>query len=234
MATEFTLALRVVDLVGVVLNGLIGGSIARHKHFDAVGFVVLAIVSALGGGIMRDVLLASGRPVAIDDPSYLIGALTGAGIAFFLRFSGRVWRVFFGLADAVCLGAWAATGTAKSLAHGVHWLPAMILGVATAVGGGMIRDVTAGSVPQVFGGSTLYATPAMLSAGVYAAATVGFGLPGAASLGAATVAGATLAAISQAYGWRLPVHGDGTYAAARARLARARRRAARKRRASGE
>ena len=229
MAEEFALAFRIVDVAGVVLNGIIGASIARRRHFDAVGFVVLAIVSALGGGIVRDVLLASGRPAAIDDPAYLIGALGGAAVAFFLRFSGRGWRVFFLFADAVVLGAWAATGTAKSVAHGVHWLPALILGVSTAVGGGMIRDVTAGSVPQVFGGNSLYATPAVLSGAVYLAGTAA-GLSGSASLVVATLAGATLAAVSQAYGWRLPVHGDGTYTAARERLARVRPGGVRRRR----
>jgi len=63
----------------------------------------------------------------------------------------------------VVLGVWAATGSTKALANGLPWSSALFLGVVTVVGGGMIRDVMTGSVPEIFGGATLYATPAALT-----------------------------------------------------------------------
>ena len=64
---------RAIDLMGVLLNGILGGKVARERNFDAVGFCILAIMTALAGGMIRDLLLAtrSGAPVAIPDPYYL-------------------------------------------------------------------------------------------------------------------------------------------------------------------
>lgn len=217
MQIEVSLVFRFLDLGGVLLNGILGGAIARHKHFDAVGFAFLAILSALGGGVIRDVMLQSGRPVALADPAYLSCALIGAGIVFVWQIRGAIWEWFYPLADSLVLGAWAATGTYKALASGVSWLPALFLGLLSAVGGGMIRDVAVGRVPAVFGGNNLYATPALLSAGVVSAG-VALGAPSDALLIAATLLGAALAGVSHRFGWTLPRHGDGTMTALRNRM----------------
>lgn len=214
MPENLSFAFWVVDMVGVVLNGIIGGSIAKRRHFDLIGFVVLAVLSALGGGAIRDVLLMSGRPLAVQDPTYLMGAIAGAFLAFVLNLKGRAWNTFYRLADAIVLGAWAATGTAKALGLGVHWLPALMMGLVTAVGGGMIRDISAGMIPHVFGGNNLYATPALLASLIVLAGyqlQLGHGVV----LIAATIAGAALAMAADAWGLRLPIHGDGTYTRAR-------------------
>lgn len=154
---------RAIDLTGVLLNGVLGGTIARQRRFDLVGFAILAIVSGLGGGMLRDTLLQAGPPVALTDPYYLGTALVGAVVAFFVPLGGRWWSRFFLVADGVALGCWAATGAAKALAAGLGVLPAVLLGVTTAVGGGMIRDVVVGQVPTIFGGNTLYATSAVFA-----------------------------------------------------------------------
>jgi len=155
---------RGIDLLGVLLNGILGGTIARRQRFDLVGFAVLAIISALGGGMLRDTLLQAGPPVALTDPYYLATALVGAVVAFLLPLRGRWWNRAFVLADGVVLGCWAATGATKALAAGLGVLPAVLLGVTTAAGGGMIRDVVVGQVPAIFGGNTLYATSAVFAA----------------------------------------------------------------------
>ncbi len=156
---------RGIDLVGVLLNGILGGTIARRRRFDLVGFAVLAIISALGGGMLRDTLLQAGPPVALTDPYYLGTALVGAVVAFLLPLRGRWWNRAFVVADGVVLGCWAATGATKALAAGLGVLPAVLLGVTTAAGGGMIRDVVVGQVPAIFGGNTLYATSAVFASG---------------------------------------------------------------------
>lgn len=183
-------SLRALDLVGVFLNGVLGGTIARQRRFDLVGFAILAIVSALGGGILRDTLLQQGPPVALTDPWYLTTALVGALVAFVVRLEGRWWNRTYLVGDSLVLGCWAAVGAGRALQADLGVLPAVLLGVTTAVGGGMIRDVVVGQVPAVFGGNTLYATSAVFAcltliplhqagfetAGVYAAIVVGAGL----------------------------------------------------------
>ncbi len=199
---------RVIDLTGVFLNGIIGGRLARQKRFDAVGFAVLAIMSALGGGIVRDLMLQAGPPVAITDPYYLVTALLGAFIAFLWKFDSK-WSVRMILvADGTVLGTWAATGAIKTLNLGFGVMPALLLGVMTAVGGGMIRDVSAGSVPMVFGGNNLYATPAVVSALVM----VGFFYMNLPMLGmlVATVVGASFTVVAHWRQWQLPTNPDWT------------------------
>jgi uncharacterized membrane protein YeiH len=153
-----------LDLIGVVLYGMIGATIARARNFDAVGIIFLAIVTALGGGMIRDVLIDNGPPAALQDMRYFGLALLGALLATAIHMNSRSWEIFRVHGDAVVLGVWAATGSAKALANGLPWSSALFLGVITVVGGGMIRDIMTGSVPEIFGGATLYATPAALTA----------------------------------------------------------------------
>lgn len=197
---------RVIDLIGVFINGTLGGMLARDKRFDAIGFAILAIISALGGGMLRDTLLQAGPPVALTDPTYLATALAGAGVAFVLQLRGRLWNRAFLVGDAVALGAWAATGAAKTLGVGLGWLPAIMLGVVTAVGGGMIRDIAVGRVPVIFGGNTLYATAALAGA----ITLVLFPEPWSASWGmvVATAVGAGLCILARWRNWSLPEPGD--------------------------
>ena len=95
---------RAIDLTGVLLNGVLGGRLARIKRFDAVGFCVLAITSALGGGMVRDILLGAAPPVALTDPRYLTVALVGAGVAMLWKLESRPWRIALILADGMVLG----------------------------------------------------------------------------------------------------------------------------------
>lgn len=154
---------RVVDVTGVFCAAVIGAKLARERRFDAVGFATLAVISALGGGMTRDVLLQQ-IPVAFTDPFYLGGALLGATVAFFWRLESKWTNRMITVADALCLGCWAATGAQKTLALGLGVLPALMMGLTTAVGGSIIRDVMVGKIPKIFGGANLYATPAATSA----------------------------------------------------------------------
>lgn len=156
---------RVVDVAAVTANGLLGGAVARAFRFDVVGFVMLAIVSGMGGGLIRDVLLNSGLPVALTDSAYWAGVLVAALLAYTMDLGAKWADRSLILVDFVGMGCWAATGTAKSLGLGLHWLPAMVLGVTTAVGGGAIRDIMVNRIPSVFGGNSLYASIAVVGAG---------------------------------------------------------------------
>jgi uncharacterized membrane protein YeiH len=193
---------RGVDLTGVFANAMLGGVMARAERLDPVGFAILAILSGLGGGLIRDTFLQHGTPIALTDYAYLATALAGAAVAFVARVEGRAWDRTFPLLDALALGCWASAGAQKTLAVGLGWLPAVLLGTITAVGGGMVRDVVLRRIPAIFGGNTLYATCAVLASAVM----VGLEDAGLVSLGlvASTVTGAALVLLARWRGWYLP------------------------------
>lgn len=194
--------MRVLDLFGVLFNAILGGVLARSYRLDAIGFAVLAVLSGLGGGIIRDLLLQVGPPVAMTDSAYLLTALGGAGIAFLIRLEGRVWDRVFPPIDALAIGLWATVGAQKTLTAGLSPLTAVLLGMITAVGGGFSRDVVLRRIPGILGGNTLYATGAFASA----ITQVAFSLADHAQIGSivATVIGMSLVLIARYRGWMLP------------------------------
>ncbi len=188
------------DLLGVFSNAILGGLIGRKHKFDLVGFATLAIMSGLGGGMLRDTLLQAGPPVALTDPFYLMFGLIGAVVAFLVPVKQRVWDRIFPFIDAVALGSWAAAGAQKTLSLGYGWIPAVILGTITAVGGGVIRDVVLRRIPSVFGGNTLYATSAIVASGVMVLMQGNQAL----AMPAAILTGAAITLFATWRGWSLP------------------------------
>jgi uncharacterized membrane protein YeiH len=192
---------RVIDLAGVFANAGLGGFVARELEMDPVGFVALAIVSGLGGGLLRDTLLQHGPPAGLADPSYVLCATAAAALAFVVPMRGRLWRLSYPVVDALALGPWAAVGAEKTLAVGLGWIAAILLGTISAVGGGTLRDVIVGRTPQVFGGNTLYATCAAASSLVVVLFSH-YGTPSEVSLAAALI-GTALCLLARWRGWRL-------------------------------
>ena len=199
---DFEALYRFVDVMGVVANGLLGGAVARSHRFDIVGFATLAIISGLGGGMLRDVLLNAGYPVALTDPAYLTGALAAAAAAYFIHFEGALSRRALAVADVLALGCWSATGTIKAAALGLEVVPSIMLGVITAVGGGMLRDVLVGRTPAVFGGNTLYASLAVVGS-IEALVFFHLGLREV-GMGASILTCAVLGLLARRLGWMLP------------------------------
>jgi uncharacterized membrane protein YeiH len=194
--------LRVLDLTGVFANAVLGGVIARREKLDPIGFGTLAVLSGLGGGVLRDVLLQHGPPVALTDYAYLLTAFSGAAASYLARVEGRTWDRVWPVVDAVALGCWASAGATKTLAVGLGWLPAVLLGAVTAVGGGAVRDIVLRRVPGVLGGNTLYATAALIGAGTLVLVEAS-GHHTAASLTGLLV-GAGVCLLARWRGWILP------------------------------
>ncbi|WP_096283543.1 trimeric intracellular cation channel family protein [Mycobacterium ahvazicum] len=192
---------RAIDLAGVFVNAVLGGVVAREFRMDPVGFVALAILSGLGGGLIRDTLLQHGPPVALTDTLYVVVALAGAAVAFLIPLRARVWSLTYPVVDALALGTWAVAGAVKTLAAGLSWLPAILLGTISAVGGGALRDLAVNRTPAIFGGNTLYATPAVAASGT----VVLLSRYGQAPLGelAGIVVGSGLCLLARWRGWRL-------------------------------
>jgi uncharacterized membrane protein YeiH len=181
VSTTSTLFL-VLELAGVFAFALNGALTAiRVTRIDVVGVVTLGMVTALGGGIIRDVLLDSLPPATFSDWRYLAVAAAGSLVAFvFGRRLDRLWKPIEVL-DAAGLSLFAVSGAFKALDLGMGPVQALILGTITGVGGGTLRDVLVGRVPIVLR-AELYAVPAMAgalvvvvtdAAGVYGAAAAG-------------------------------------------------------------
>lgn len=176
MVTDNTDLQLALDLIGVFAFALSGGLVAVRKGLDIVGVCVLAWVAGLGGGIIRDVLIGDTPPVGISDWRLVAVALVAGLLTFVLhgplndpdvpynrqrRVAGRMVRVL----DAVGLAVFAVAGSMKALDLGAGPLSAVVVGVVTAVGGGALRDVLAGEVPEVLR-RELYAIPAALGSAV--------------------------------------------------------------------
>jgi uncharacterized membrane protein YeiH len=154
-----------LDVLGVFVFALSGGLVAVHKQLDLFGVLVLAAVTGLGGGVLRDLLIGAVPPTGVSDWRLVVPALLGGLVTFFWHPGiGRIWR-FVRVLDAVGLGAFGVTGALKAVALGATPQTAVIVGTLTAVGGGMIRDVLVGVVPEVLR-RELYAVPAALGASV--------------------------------------------------------------------
>jgi uncharacterized membrane protein YeiH len=165
VSTETTLLLT-LDLVGTFAFALDGALTAlRVTRLDIVGVVTLGMITALGGGIIRDVLLDSLPPATFSDWRYLAVAAVGGLVAFV--FGPRLERLNTPITvlDAAGLSLFAVTGASKAFSLGLGPVQAVLLGALTGVGGGTLRDVMIGQVPSVLR-SGLYAIPALLGATV--------------------------------------------------------------------
>ena len=168
--TGSSVPLLLLDLLGVFVFGLSGALVAVRQRFDLFGVLVLACCAGLGGGVLRDVLIGAVPPVGISD-ARLVGAACAAGLVTFVlhpRLAGIRRAVL--LLDAVGLGVFVVAGTLKALELGMPMLTAVLVGMITGIGGGVVRDLLSGQVPEVLAQTELYATPALLGALVFALA----------------------------------------------------------------
>ena len=163
--------LLVLDLAGTFVFALDGGLTAlRATRLDIVGVVTLAMITALGGGILRDLVIGAVPPATFDDWRYLTVATAGGLVAFALAGLPDRLNLPINLLDAAGLSLFAVTGASKALDFGLGPGQAIILGAVTAVGGGTVRDVLIGRIPAVLH-SGLYAIPALIGAAMTVAAS---------------------------------------------------------------
>jgi uncharacterized membrane protein YeiH len=161
MPFDISLAL---DLLGTFFFAVSGCLLAARKGFDIIGSLLLGSLVGLGGGVARDVILNTGVPAAFSQPVYLLPPLLATVLVYFLfqhvERGGNLLRIF----DAGGLALFCINGTLKALGAGLNPVAAVLLGVTTAVGGGLLRDITANEVPQLFNAKDLYAIPGFLGA----------------------------------------------------------------------
>ncbi|HET9169723.1 MAG TPA: TRIC cation channel family protein [Actinospica sp.] len=168
----------VFDLLGILTSSAAGALTGVRKGLDLVGVLVLAAVTGLGGGVVRDLMIGAVPVAMLTDWRYLATASFAAAavlLAQHPRILGRRVPMVEGvrrriplstaflLADSATLGCFAVSGTAKALDYGLALIPAALMGVVTAVGGGVVRDVLVNEVPTVLR-RELYAVPALVGA----------------------------------------------------------------------
>lgn len=203
MTPAFPTALvAVLDGLGSFVFALSGGLLAVQKRFDLFGVLLMAFVAAVTGGITRDVLIGAVPPAAIATWHTLAIAAAGGLLTFYVYPAVHArWRHVL-LLDAVGLALFAVTGAQQALRYGIDPVMAAVLGMASGIGGGIMRDILAGEVPSVLR-ADLYALAALAAAGAVSVGHVVHAPPlPAMLLGAGACLLLRLGAIYR--GWRVP------------------------------
>jgi uncharacterized membrane protein YeiH len=195
-------ALVFLDYVGIAVFAISGALVAAERRLDFVTFVFFAVVTGVGGGTLRDLLI--GAPVFwIHANATLLICIGAAVCVWFLSLRAIAERAVLWF-DAIGMMAYAIYGASKSLTFGVAPVPAFVMGVLTACAGGIIRDVI-GSEPTILLRRELYITPAALASGLFVLLTVA-GLPGFVAAPIAALAGFILRALAILRGLSLPTY----------------------------
>jgi uncharacterized membrane protein YeiH len=153
--------LVLIDLLGTLAFAISGASKAIYYKLDWLGLLVMAIVTGVGGGITRDLLLGSTPPLALQNPNYIMVCIAGAFLTLVVEKRFRFFMKFVLIIDALGLGFFTAVGASKAAQMESGALAIVLLAMITAAGGGLIRDILVSEIPQVLR-SDFYATAALL------------------------------------------------------------------------
>jgi len=158
--------LYTLDLIGTAAFAASGAWAGIRNRMDMLGVLVLGVVTATGGGTLRDILLGDFPPFCLRDETYLYISIFIAILVFF--FNRRLMflknpLLYF---DAVGLGTFVVIGTQKAMTYHMGALGAILLGVMTATAGGVIRDVLSNEVPLILRKETLYASVCFAGGGL--------------------------------------------------------------------
>lgn len=168
--------LDIMELIGVAAFAISGAMLGVEKHMDIFGILVLAIITAFGGGVTRDLILNVVPPSMFQNSTCLIVAFVSGTIVFCLfRFAynschcyGEMFNQVVNIFDAIGLGIFAVSGCAVGIENGYgdNAFLCLVLGVLTGIGGGIIRDMMVGRVPVVLH-KEVYALAALIGAAIY-------------------------------------------------------------------
>lgn len=156
----------IIDLIGTFIFAISGISVAVDKKFDIVGAIILAMVTAIGGGTLRDLLIGNTPVGWMTDINYLFVILAALPVSyFFLEIINRLHKGIF-LFDTIGIGLFTILGLEKTLAAGLPTVIAVMMGIVSAVFGGVIRDVLSNEIPLIFR-KEIYASACLLGALTY-------------------------------------------------------------------
>lgn len=191
-----------LNVLGTFVFGLSGAMVAIRRRFDIFGILVLSVATGVAGGIIRDLLLGATPPEALSSVwPMAIASLAGLCAFFFTASIERFNRPVMFL-DAIGLGVFAVAGCRKAMIFGLDPFGAVLLGVMTAIGGGVLRDIMAAEVPRVLH-EDIYALAAFAGAAAYACG-LWLGIPEVYAASGALVFAVGLRLASVRFGWKLP------------------------------
>jgi uncharacterized membrane protein YeiH len=156
-----------IDLLGTLVFAISGALAASDKNVyrDIFGVTFTGFVTAVGGGTLRDMILGT-RPAWVSDGNYLIAITVGVLVAIFFKYYILKYRRTFFLFDTLGIALYTVVGVQKSLEFGVSPLAAIIMGMFSAVMGGVIRDTLINEIPLIFR-KEIYATACLSGAAVF-------------------------------------------------------------------
>ena len=190
-----TLLLRVLEFTGVAVFAVSGALAAGRKSLDLLGVLVIATVTALGGGTLRDVLL-DGHPVFwIAEPGYLYVTLAAAVLTLIYTRHFRPPDRSLAYADALGLALFTISGAQIAEGMGLHGGVVVLMGAITGVVGGVVRDILSAEIPLILRRGRFYATAAIAGAIAYLLLQLVIDRTTAALLGMACIAALRIAAI---------------------------------------
>lgn len=194
--------LTILDLVGIGAFAASGAMIGVQRRLDIFGICVVGVMTGIGGGVIRDLLLGIHPPTSLDTwPNFLTALITSLVVVLAHPAVKRLQLGVVGL-DALGMGLFATAGAETALSHGTGPLAASLIGATTAIGGGVLRDVLVNEVPLLLH-RDLYALPALLGAMIVVACSeLGFGSN--VGLVVGTVCATGLRCLALLLRWNLP------------------------------
>lgn len=166
------------DILGTIVFAISGVLLASKKEMDPIGALVLGVITAIGGGTIRDIILNNGPIFWITNSTDLwVAIITSLLSMLFIRYSSvsKYPKWLLPILDAIGLAAFVGIGVNKAIASEVNGLIMIIMGVLTGVGGGILRDVLARDIPMVFR-TDIYATACLIGGAVHVTAYLFFNL----------------------------------------------------------
>jgi uncharacterized membrane protein YeiH len=196
--------IAVLDLAGVAVFAVTGALVASRKQMDIVGFALLATVTGIGGGTLRDLVLGLTPVFWVQQPVYVAVCVVAAAMVFFTaHIPESRYRLLLWL-DALGLSFFCVVGADRALAAGAGPFIAIVMGVITATFGGVVRDVLGGEIPVILR-KEIYATAAFAGAGAFVGAIAAGLPPAAAALGGFALC-FVIRGLALQRGWSLPVY----------------------------
>ncbi|SDD09289.1 trimeric intracellular cation channel family protein [Williamwhitmania taraxaci] len=158
--------ITILDLLGTFVFAISGSLVARNREFDIFGALVVAFATALGGGTIRDLLIGVAPVGWMLDAKYLVAVIAGVGVAaFFSTILLKLRKTLF-LFDTIGIGIFTLIGIQKALAQGLSPGVALMMGIVSAVFGGVVRDILCNEVPLIFR-KEIYATACLAGGTIY-------------------------------------------------------------------
>lgn len=154
----------VFDIIGTVAFAIVGALIGVQKRLDIFGVTIFALATAVGGGIVRDIVITNTPPMAFRNTTYVMISVLSAVVVMLVHNQVKKYNMTIQICDAIGLGAFAVAGANMAVDFGYNnVLTVTFLSVVTAVGGGIIRDIFSGQIPGVFC-KEIYAVAALAGA----------------------------------------------------------------------